>query len=109
MSNHNQYVSINGYESGLAVINGIVLEGAVLGPLLFSLYITDLNDATKFFKVHHFAGDTNYLCLSNSMKKLNKLVNADLKHLFNWLNGDKISFNVKKTEMEIFKFKQREI
>ena len=30
------------------------------------------------------------------MKKLNKLVNADLKHLANWLNANKISLNVKK-------------
>ena len=30
------------------------------------------------------------------MKKLNKLVNADLKHLVNWLNANKMSLNVKK-------------
>ena len=51
--------------------------------------------------------DTNLLCLSNSIKKLNKLVNADLKHLVNWLNANKISLNVKKTEMVIFKSKQK--
>ena len=34
--------------------------------------------------------DTNLLCLSNSIKKLNKLVNADLKHLVNWLSDNKI-------------------
>ena len=50
--------------------------------------------------------DTNQLCLTNSIKKLNKLVNADLKHLVNWLNANKISLNVKKTEMVIFKSKQ---
>ena len=61
----------------------------------------------KFFKVHHFADDTNLLYLSNSIKKLNKLVNPDLKHLVNWLNANKISLNVKKTEMVIFKSKQK--
>ena len=40
-------------------------------------------------------------------KKLNKLVNADLKHLVSWLDANKISLNVKKTEMVIFKFKQK--
>ena len=75
MSNHNQYVSINGYES---------------------LYINDLNQAIKFCKVRHVTDDTNLLCLSNSIKKLNKLVNADLKHLPNWLNANKISLNIKK-------------
>ena len=77
------YVSINGYESSLAVINCGASQGSVLGLLLFLLYINHLNQAIKFCKVHHFADDTNLLCHSNSIKKLNKLVNADLKHLVN--------------------------
>ena len=96
LSNRSQYVSINGYNSGLAAINCGVPQGSVLGPLLFLLYINDLNQAIKFCKVHHFADDTNLLCLGNSIKKLNKLVNADLKRLVNWLNANKISLNVKK-------------
>ena len=107
LSNRNQYVSINGFDSGLTTINCGVPQGSVLGPLLFLLYINDLNQAIKFCKVHHFADDTNLLCLSNSIKKLNKLVNADLKHLVNWLNANKISLNVKKTEMVIFKSKHK--
>ena len=90
LSNPHQYVSINGYISGLAAINCGVPQGSVLGPLLFLLYINDLNQATKSCKVHHFADDTNLLCPSNSIKKLNKLVNDDLKHLVNWLNANKI-------------------
>ena len=43
----------------------------------------------------------------NSIKKLNILVNADLKCLVNWLNANKISLNVKKTEIVIFKSKQK--
>ena len=176
LSNRNQYVSINGYESGLVALNCSVPQGSVLGPLLLLLYINDLNQAIKICKVHHFADDTNLLCLSNYIKKLYKLVNihkdifaclssihniislscheqvclsglrferyfshhhlpddgrsisrnvahlnilvhdminllyklvnADLKHLVNWLNANKISLNVKKTEMVIFKSKQ---
>ena len=96
LSNHNQYVSINRYESGLPALNCGVPQGSVLGSLLFLLYINDLNQAIKFCKVHHFADDTNLLCLSNFIKKLNKLVNAALKHLANWLNANKISLNIKK-------------
>ena len=107
LSNRNQYVSINGYESGLAALKCGVPQGPVLGPLLFLLYINDLNQSIKLCKVHHFVDDTKLLCLSNSIKKLNKLVNADLKHLVNWLNANQISLNVKKTEMVIFKSKQK--
>ena len=78
-----------------------------LGPLLFLLHINDLNQAIKFCKVHHFVDDTNLLCLSNTIKKLNKLVNTDLKYLVNWLNANKILLNVRKTEMVIFKSTQK--
>ena len=95
MSNRNQYVSIKRYESDLAASD----LGSGLGTFLFLLYVNDVNQAIKFCKVHHFDDDTNLLCLSNSIKKLNKLVNADLKPLANWLNANKVSLNVKKAEM----------
>ena len=49
LSNQNQYVSINGYESGLATIDCGVPWGSVLGSLLLLLYINDLNQAIKFW------------------------------------------------------------
>ena len=74
-----------------------------LGPLLFLLYINYLNQAVKLFKVHHFADDTNLSYLGKS----NKFVNIDPKNLVNWLNANKISLNVKKTEVVIFIFKRK--
>ena len=79
LSNRSEYVPINGYEPGRATINCGVPQRSVLGPLLFLLYINGLNQAIKFCKVRHFTDDANLLCLSNSIKKFNKLVDADLK------------------------------
>ena len=84
------------YDSGLTEKNYGVPPGSVLAPLLFLLYIFDLNQAIKFHIVHHFADDTNFLYLGKSIKKLNKLVNFILKNLVNWLNGNKILLYVKK-------------
>ena len=43
LSNRNQYVSINGHESGLAALNCGVPPGTVPGLHLFLLYINDFN------------------------------------------------------------------
>ena len=50
---------------------------------------------------------SNSIILSNCIKKLNKLVNADLKQLVNWLNANKTSLNVKNDEVVISKLKQK--
>ena len=47
------------------------------------------------------------LYLGKSIEILNKLVNIDLKSLVKWLNTSKISLDVKKTEMVIFKSKRK--
>ena len=84
LTGHKQYVSINGYNSSLSSIAYVVPQGSVLCPLLFLLYnIIDLHRAIKFCKVHHFADNTNLLFLTNPIKKLNKLINTDLKNLPN--------------------------
>ena len=80
---------------------------SVLDPLLFLIYINDLNQAIKFCKVHHFADDTNLLYCNKSVAKLNKLFNQDMKNLTVWLNANRISLNVEKTELVIFKHQRR--
>ena len=107
LTGRKQYVSINGYNSSLSSIAYDVPQGSVLGPLLFLLYINDLHRAIKFWKVHHFADDTNLLFLTNSIKKINKRINTDLKNLSNWLNANKISLNVKKTGTIICKSRRK--
>ena len=109
LSNRNLYVSINGYDSNLADVKFGVPQGSVPGPLLFLIYINDLNQALKFCKVHHFADDTNLLHFSNSIYRLNKYVNLDLKNLTYSLNANRISLNVKKTELVIFKNQRKKL
>ena len=73
LSNRKQYVSINGYDSNLAEVKFCVPQRTVLGPLLFLIYINDLNQVLKFCKVHHFTDDRNLIHFSKSVYRLNML------------------------------------
>ena len=103
-----QQYTINHQTSSLSNVKYGVPEGSVLGPL-FLLYINDLNKAVVHSKVHHFADDTNFLYASHSLKNLNKTVNFDLSNLGQWLRANKISLNVNKTEIVVFRSPAKQI
>ena len=107
LKDRKQYVSINGYNCKHLSVSLGVPQGSVLGPLLFFIYINDLNTAIKHCKVHHFADDTNLLHINDSVKKLNKAISFDFKlklsDLTNWLNANKISLNVTKCQLILFR------
>ena len=86
-----------------------VSQGFVFETLLFLLYINDLHTAIKFSKAHNFADDTDFLHISKSIKQLNKFVNFDLKNWSYWLNANKISLNVSKNEVIIFKPRMKKV
>ena len=80
-----------------------VLQGSVLGPLSFLIYINDLHSTIKYSTTRHFADDTNLLIKNKSLKQLKKHLNFDLCLLTSWLKANKISLNASKTEILIFR------
>ena len=109
LSNRKQFVNINGNKSSMQNITHGVPQGSILGPLLFLIYINDLHAAIEHSQVHLFADDTNLLYTNKSLKKLNMHINHDLKLLVVWLRANKISLNVKKTQLIIFRGKNKKI
>ena len=84
-----------------------VPQGSVIGLLLFLIYINDLNGAVVFSKIHHFADGTNLLYTSNSLKDINRKVNYDLRQIIEWIRVHKILLNTGKTEVVLFRSKNK--
>ena len=101
-SNRKQYVSINGESSEPLEINCSVPQGSVLGPLLFLLHINDLPNISKVLDFYLFADDTSIYYESNSIQDLEKTINKELNKLYLWLNVNRLSLNIDKTNYIIF-------
>ena len=84
-------------------------QGAILGLLLFLIYINDLHVAIKYSERHHFADDTNLLNFNICVDSINKQVNYDLKNLSNSLKANKISLNAGKTELVLFTLSKKQL
>ena len=53
--------------------------------------------------MHHFADDTNLLFSNKNPNKIAKILNRDLKSVFEWLCANRLSINVSKTEFIVFR------
>ena len=102
LTGRKQYVSYNGESSDLKPISCGVPQGSVLDPLLFSLYINDLLNISSKLKFFLFADDTNIYFESHDLVQLEKIVNKEFKKLYLWININRLSLNVSKTNFIIF-------
>ena len=107
--NRKQFVSINGFTSESKLIECGVPQGSTLGPLLFLIYLNDMNKIFQNLIVHHFADDTNLIFASKKLKTIENIVNFELKLLVEWLKRNKLSLNESKTEVIIFHHQNKNI
>ena len=105
--NRKQFVAINGFDSEIQSFQYGVPQGPVLGPHLFLIYINDLHNSIKFSQSFHFADDICLLNIQNTISKINKSLNKDLKELSFWINVNQITLNVAKAEVILFKTKHK--
>ena len=108
-SDRKQYVSVNGSDSNLLSITCGVPQGSVLGPLLFLIYINDLPNASKKLKFYLFSDDTNIYCESKDLPNLFKIANKELRAIKRWLDANRLSLNIDKTNYIIFHSSSRNI
>ena len=97
---------VRGSNSSYLNVTCGVPQGSVLGPLLFLIYINDLPLASSKLAFYLFADDTNIYYEAESLTKLQCVVNKELKKVKMWLDVNKLSLNIDKTNFVIFKSPQ---
>ena len=94
LANRSQSVSVNGQHSPWVDVTSGVPQGSVLGPVLFLLYINDIQDSIQS-NIRLFADDSIVYREINSPDDQVKL-QQDLQTLANWSKTWLMDFNIKK-------------
>ena len=98
LSNRYQTVQVNGIKSFRDLVKSGVPQGTVLGPVLFLLFINDMNKCLKHSVCSMFADDSRILRSISGVSDT-KLLQEDLFNVIKWskqnnmeLNEDKFQF-----------------
>ena len=97
-----QYVNYSGVESAQGPVCCGIPQGSILGPLLFNLYINDIEKFSPLSTKILYADDTNIFLSGKNMQQLFSTMNSELAKLTDWLLANKLSLNVSKTHYVLF-------
>ena len=97
LSDRKQRVVINGTSSGWRDVTSGVPQGSVLGPLLFIIYINDL-DLVLVSKISKFADDTRMGINADSDAAVKQL-QEDLRKVGEWSKKWQMPFNLDKCKI----------
>ena len=88
-----------------------VPQGSVLGPLLFLLYINNINHSLNEVIIKLFADDTNCFFSGEDFDSLMEIVTSEMNSLQNWINANKltINFDPNKSCYNVFKPKNKNL
>ena len=92
LRNRKQRVVLNGETSSWADVSAGVLQGSILGPLLFLIYTNDLADGL-WSNAKFFADGTSLFSVAHNPNTTAKDLNNDLVKISGWAYQWKMSFN----------------
>lgn len=107
--NRSQIVKIGQHQSSPSPITFGVPQGSILGPLLFLLYINNIQNIGLKADVSLYADDTSLFYFGNSMKAITSKAQNDLNLLNNWFLSNLLTINTAKTNYVIFTAKNKKI
>lgn len=103
LTDRTQSVVVNGVSSKPALLKQGVPQGSVLGPVLFSMYVTPLGELIKRFDIsyHMYADDTQLYCSVPSCQYTENVekIQQAVESINIWMTTNKLKLNCDKTEL----------
>ena len=90
------------FKTEVKIVECGVRQGSILGPLLFPIFVNDLNNSTKVLDPVLFVDDTNLFCSDNNIRTLFETANQELSQINDWFLANKLSLNVDKAKYMLF-------
>ena len=98
LENRYQFVNISGCRSFMALVLSGVPQGSVLGPILFLIYINDLEDCLQDSVSRSFADDTRLSKRISDYEDVKKL-QLDLDNVVTWSHDNNMKLHEDKFEL----------
>ncbi|KAF7236107.1 RNA-directed DNA polymerase from mobile element jockey [Varanus komodoensis] len=97
LTDKKQKVTISGESSGWRPVTSGVHQGSVLGPILFNLFINDMEEGVNSLLIK-FADDTKTGAVATTEEQVLQ-IQKDLDRLWKWAGDNRMVFNVDKCKV----------
>lgn len=111
LSGRTQRVRLNSNVSSPLPVKCGVPQGSILGPLLFTIYISDFHSVVSTCTVHHYADDTQiyHNFTTDNLITANNKINEDLNSLLQISLAHKLKLNPNKSQVMLFGPKKKRL
>ena len=93
LKNRKQDVNINNTFSIFQIFLSGVLQGSILEPILFNIFVNDLLMSTKNSEWHNFADDNTITCSSSTLSQLIKDLQSEANKVTEWFKMNNMIAN----------------
>ena len=107
LNEREQMVSCHNTLSGKSTISIGVPQGSVLGPLLFLIYVNDINRHVHLGGCNLYADDTLVYCNGSTMSELKNNIQQCVSDIHEWYDQNKLVINKSKSSVMLATTRQR--